>query len=507
MKISLKTTTKAYRRSAQNAHEIRLSPAQRLIPELLQDIFLLYSDEIYAANKGPPRISRREAPLNISQTCGAWRRIVLITPRLWASLDIPIHWHSADILKEWMRRSGSQPLSLAWRHHLQAHHPRKKYDCPMAGELISHSYRWKEVRLTVPRVCFDVIMTPLQFKDTGVPMLKKLTIISSRDYYTELRLDAAPALKTLSLCIEQMPLILGDSVLKSLHELRVQPSRRSRNLINANFFDVLTSCPILKVLSVVIGTMPTHGQEVLDVTIEHLTATAGGTPSGLSLGPFLDRIRTPNLRSMSLNGDQSMLLSSSITNWPHLESFIARSRPPMLYLSLSLIPLTEAELLDCLRSLPELRILHLVSVRVTDEFLNSLSGSRSLHSPDHRDLANGGTAPLLCTSLKTISVRAGRFSEPAAASMVVHRWSLGNKQLRNVEMVSCGFRSKRRHAIEKCVNEGLRYRIDPCDPRVAADEIAVVTPSYMVRSEGSKLPQRIQMPALLRTNRNRDTSI
>lgn len=98
-----------------------LSPARRLLPDILQEIFIhcLPTDSNSA-------MSTCEAPLLLGRICRKWRDVVYSTPSLWATIHIAVPpdagsgiWHMYDHVSRaqaivtWLSRSGVLPLSIS----------------------------------------------------------------------------------------------------------------------------------------------------------------------------------------------------------------------------------------------------------------------------------------------------------------------------------------------------------------------------------------------------------
>ncbi|KAJ3569023.1 hypothetical protein NP233_g5329 [Leucocoprinus birnbaumii] len=96
-----------------------LSPARRLIPEILQEIFTrcLPTDR-------NPVMSSKEGPLLLGRICQVWRGVAYSTPALWSSIHIAIPsdsfyaytcshsvWNKAIV--DWLSLSGTCPLSIS----------------------------------------------------------------------------------------------------------------------------------------------------------------------------------------------------------------------------------------------------------------------------------------------------------------------------------------------------------------------------------------------------------
>ncbi|KAF9445966.1 hypothetical protein P691DRAFT_674584, partial [Macrolepiota fuliginosa MF-IS2] len=63
------------------AHRALLSPARRLLPEILQEIFYHCLPTAHNAVMSPD-----EPPLVLGRVCGQWRQVAYSTPKLWASI-------------------------------------------------------------------------------------------------------------------------------------------------------------------------------------------------------------------------------------------------------------------------------------------------------------------------------------------------------------------------------------------------------------------------------------
>jgi hypothetical protein len=114
-----------------------LSPARRLLPDILQEIFYHCIGRTY------PILSATEAPMILTRVCSLWRSVALSSPRIWTRLHIPLpgdplayskygNFGTSDDravevrrqifsktmqlrcrVKDWLGRSGSLPLSLS----------------------------------------------------------------------------------------------------------------------------------------------------------------------------------------------------------------------------------------------------------------------------------------------------------------------------------------------------------------------------------------------------------
>lgn len=119
-----------------NTYNLILSPARRLLPDILRKIFYhcLPDDR-------NPTLSATEAPMLLTRVCSIWRTVALTSPLIWARLHIsfpgnPTHSPSYEalsdttiskryqvlskvmelrcpVVKDWLTRSGTCPLSIS----------------------------------------------------------------------------------------------------------------------------------------------------------------------------------------------------------------------------------------------------------------------------------------------------------------------------------------------------------------------------------------------------------
>ncbi|KAJ7091704.1 hypothetical protein C8R43DRAFT_1115080 [Mycena crocata] len=94
-------------------HKALISPARRIPPDIVQEIFLACLPTGHNAV-----MASTEAPLLLCQICSAWRIVALSTPLLWASLHVYVDFVLADrqrisYVAEWLARSAHCALSLS----------------------------------------------------------------------------------------------------------------------------------------------------------------------------------------------------------------------------------------------------------------------------------------------------------------------------------------------------------------------------------------------------------
>ncbi|KXN84065.1 hypothetical protein AN958_00515 [Leucoagaricus sp. SymC.cos] len=97
------------------------SPARRLLPDILQEIFIRCLPE-----KTNPAMSKLGAPLLLGRVCRQWRSLAYSTPALWSAIHIAIpsdsryiqmhvcsHATRMQAIAEWLSRSGACPLDIS----------------------------------------------------------------------------------------------------------------------------------------------------------------------------------------------------------------------------------------------------------------------------------------------------------------------------------------------------------------------------------------------------------
>ncbi|KAF9447525.1 hypothetical protein P691DRAFT_649108, partial [Macrolepiota fuliginosa MF-IS2] len=70
-------------RASIEAYRSLISPARRLLPEILQEIFFHCLPTAHNTT-----MSAKEPPLVLGRVCSRWRQIAYSTPRLWSSIHI-----------------------------------------------------------------------------------------------------------------------------------------------------------------------------------------------------------------------------------------------------------------------------------------------------------------------------------------------------------------------------------------------------------------------------------
>ncbi|KIM47400.1 hypothetical protein M413DRAFT_22079 [Hebeloma cylindrosporum] len=119
-------------------------------PEIASHIFIHYA---------PPSLlfdeNRRSTPLDIGAVCQKWRQLAWATPQLWSSLFVRTglrarNNRSSDsdmpqLISEWLERSASVPLTIAFHHMHMGHVNGDNVSHKVINILNKHSAKWYDV--------------------------------------------------------------------------------------------------------------------------------------------------------------------------------------------------------------------------------------------------------------------------------------------------------------------------------------------------------------------------
>ncbi|KAJ7153690.1 hypothetical protein C8R46DRAFT_961500 [Mycena filopes] len=157
-----------------DAHLALISPVRRLPEDVVAEIF--------AASLPSDRnavMSETESPLLLCRVSQAWRALALSTPRLWASLHIPVPAGDMPQLTErvssWLLRSGSLPLSLSAISAPHLYVGGEPLDTTQVVETLKHfSTRWQHLNLSLDS--HDSFKPLADLTPRDVPILQSLVL-------------------------------------------------------------------------------------------------------------------------------------------------------------------------------------------------------------------------------------------------------------------------------------------------------------------------------------------
>jgi len=223
-------------------HNVILSPVRRLPVDALHEIFF----QCLPTHRNPIMESS-EAPVLLTRICSSWRAIALSSPRIWSRIHIPLPGdprfsreyglitdettlntrrqlfagvlqRRCDVVRRWLSRSGTCPLSISITHPgtlANAPIPNDELSHEMFDVLLSFADRWSDVDISMPEELHSTLQANIQ--PSMFPSLKSLKVQLSRDYHvnymepTHIELLAAPGLRSITIRAAWVP---ADPVLR-----------------------------------------------------------------------------------------------------------------------------------------------------------------------------------------------------------------------------------------------------------------------------------------------------
>lgn len=407
---------------------------QTLIPDILVQIFTLCLPD-------DPRPSAAHAPLALARVCSHWRTVALSYAPLWSTVHIggqtdtrkPIEGrlHGVDdlwALRTFLRRSKNAPLSLklvrpridGWNEHLNMQ--------LWIYEIIAHSQRWKRLEL----YCSVPYLEPVYAAITGgVPLLEEISVSSPSDTQARspftLDLDKAPRLSIIRLLGWND--ILPSEPLITFERIRALHLRFTGTLKVAQLLDWLAISPNLAECALLFGELepfrkPDRGKIHLGsmtsfTLMENLLPDGGdlrghldAIKSNLTLIQHLDCPALKRLRIATANMDGDLPFAFG----QQLASFIERSRPPLVSLTLGgCIDMDWA--VEVFKMLPTLEDIKLIMAPGGHHVLESMTLPSPALDPDY---AKG--REIICPRLRSISILyCGERLYVATVNMIVSR--------------------------------------------------------------------------------------
>lgn len=135
-----------------------LSPARRLPPEIIADIFVHSCPETSILPPSPDDYN-----LRISRICSGWRKVALGIPQLWSS--ITIHWEPEisypafeRIIEAWSHRAIPLPLSIHIPQPPVPNDGLSRREEQIVLLLAKYAYRFREMSFRLPQPCIEPLL-------------------------------------------------------------------------------------------------------------------------------------------------------------------------------------------------------------------------------------------------------------------------------------------------------------------------------------------------------------
>jgi hypothetical protein len=318
-----------------------LSPARRLLPDILQEIFYHCIGQTYSI------LSATEAPMLLTRVCGQWRSVALSSPRIWTRLHIPLPGDPqmlsnyrisgmnfdravevrrqkfskimqlrCQAVKEWLDRSGSLPLSLSISFPF-GYEPSTDSDGAEDDEVVDPLFRtirpfasrWRHLDLSMPFHIYQKLERKIPLDDLSMLQYFKGNIFlhsstpPPQPTLIPLHIIELPTLEALSLSCIQLTMSLSH-----------YPNSWDR-LTNICFESPVSDTDLLETLK------QCRNLITLDANIQ----IPWVRPDGLE--PTLEMVLLPHLKILKLreSGPASALIST--INAPFIKSLRYRCPP------------------------------------------------------------------------------------------------------------------------------------------------------------------------------------
>ncbi|KAF8921005.1 hypothetical protein CPB85DRAFT_1268928 [Mucidula mucida] len=296
----------------------------------------------------------RMGPWVLGRVCSLWREIALeICRPLWTSLDIALNnptghhseKYSADVLREYLRRSGGQPLDITFLFAYRRS-PRDE-DLPEMTKLLNivveESYRWKSLSLDMSgrMLLSECVLSSLARARGRLPLLQRMDFGPCQDLSDiDIILNSAPLLSDISttfdLNAERIP---WHQLTRYVHDYGYQV---------ANYSWIFRNAPNLVECRIEPAHYHTNSSE--HVTLSHLRHLHVG-----ATGP-LDLLTAPYLQSISVPYCDA-----------HVISFIRRA--PCLHTLTITAPIHGRDLIPFLDGLQAIETFTALEIDVDDAFI------------------------------------------------------------------------------------------------------------------------------------------
>lgn len=161
-------------------HKGLLSPARRVFPEILGEIFWFCLPSDHHTDFDPYYL---RPPILFTRVCSAWRQVALSTPRLWRTIFSSVPQISVSIpgipvdnsVETWLSLSRSCPLSIKLHDGSDSGPPHQDWRL-IADSFRRHSSRWEEIELCQP----DTFLSMFQEICGRTQWLKTVDITATR---------------------------------------------------------------------------------------------------------------------------------------------------------------------------------------------------------------------------------------------------------------------------------------------------------------------------------------
>ncbi|KAJ6573479.1 hypothetical protein DFH09DRAFT_1457540 [Mycena vulgaris] len=349
-----------------DAHRALISPARRLPPDLIREIFVACLPTQHNCV-----MSATEVPVVLGRICSAWRIVSHSTPRLWSSLHIVEPRFPNDsppglaeeklkqrleTTRTWLARSGQCALSISLYCH-----PDSPGFSPSAQHLFMQAIlpfasRWEHINFATPPLTLGTLS---HFTASDVPMLKSVAIQEFHDPALNApSVQRGPwgvlrgSVSSFSVCMSNYTLLELPLRWNRLTNLSISAGWTPAGIMTSEIArQLLVRCPELRICQLQLFV---HHDEDDNTTVESrlelsflhtLDIKCFGTLNLVFTPPhLLYRVSFPQLRHFKFRGlhtDGDVSYAQFLAATPHLET-----------LDLNIEALTRSSLPEFFRGLP-----------------------------------------------------------------------------------------------------------------------------------------------------------
>lgn len=359
---------------------------QTLQVDVLAEIFFWSLPEDVEQEQKP---TLRTAPFNLASVCRRWREVALSNPALWARFGIVYEsnrigdemFYSIP-LKWFLKRSRSSPLTFNIRTNrldvfvsdLQNIYPYEETFIPpfrgLCGNVVAHQERWKKARM---EYYISSHISDVKMELVDMPLLEELHIhFPVQGPRMIVDLARSPLVCKLSL-VGCFQLRFGGEALQSLTSVYLAFNHPSKAFPSMNdVASVLQSAPQLEeifadvISNHVSGPMPKLVMQKLRKA--HFIFKLSG---GAIIQSFFNSITLPALKDFLIVLGIATALSNQL-DYFGMPALLERSQTSLESLHVQGMPVSQNEILECLRASPQLKTLAVSGPHLNGTFIENL---------------------------------------------------------------------------------------------------------------------------------------
>lgn len=391
---------------------------------------------------GCPVISPHMPQYTLMEVCKAWRDVVLSRSGLWSAICLgdltasPTAQALAQqerLLDVWISRSKSHLLEFnLFFNHIPSNKEDRVAAEALIKKVVSLANRWRSLGTQ----CYVSLMRQIAMGiSTNPPKLTHtfMSVPVTAGLHGPLCVMDFPASSNLETFALQGYLRLRNWTTgvqrTALQTFIYQPYWEAEDpgLSLDDIYDLFVSCPALEnVVVSVYNVLPfqsiVEGSQRKHLILRNIGRLRISTfdPAGdteIDVGPLLDVLTFPDVEDFELMGPFLRGFFREDDDWNHLNEFLKRSTPPIIYFCIIGIPITSERLVECLAMLPDVTDLEL-----TGFAFNNYVVSRLCWRPGPDEDVGGNILPRL--SRLKIGGFSARFSPLAEFVHLVHSRSI-----------------------------------------------------------------------------------